>query len=330
MDKVKVIAELANAHDGKFEKLLHMIFCSKAADVDFVKFQLFRAKKLVTKNHPMYSGYLKKEFSEKEWIDISKYCRSIDLKFFVDIFDDESLKIGDKMKPYGYKVHSTNLSNPFLLRNIAEKKKPILLGISGCTDAEIELAINIIREKTNTEIVLMNGHQNFPTALNETNLKRISTLKNRFKLPVGLQDHIDGYSDMAQIVPLLGVAMGYSYIEKHFTIDRDTDTISKDYLSSLNREELIKMVKRIKQIPVVLGDTTLKFTNGELKYRESMKKSIVAKRDIKAGEKITLNNIEFKRGKSLGLQPDSIHKIIDKKATKLIKEDEVICQDMIV
>ena len=142
------------------------------------------------------------------------------IKVLVDVFDVPSTKDVLKMNIDGLKIHSTDLSNPHLLKFISSQKLPLLLSTAGCYPNEIDEALQILM-KIKKEIVLMHGFQGFPTRLEDSNLFRISEIKNRFGFPVGLMDHISGSSKMASIIPLLGIALGAVVIEKHITLDRN-------------------------------------------------------------------------------------------------------------
>lgn len=325
--KIEIIGEIACAHEGDFKKLKKLARIAADAKVDYIKFQILKADKLVTKKHHEYKIFKKVEFSEKEWMDIAKYCKELKLKILADVFDLESFNIAKKMGVSGYKIHSTNLSDPYLIKPIAKTKKLVLLSASGAKKDEIEKATNLIKNEGNKNIVLMHGFQSFPTKFEETNLNKIPKLKKEFKLEVGIQDHVDAESNMAMIIPLLAVVEGCVLVEKHFTINRKEK--GTDYESSLNPDELKKLVKDVRLMSIILGKDSFELSKDELKYRKLMKKSIVAARSITKGEKIEFKDIEFKRAENLGLHPENTDRLTNKKAKRDINTDELILESMV-
>ncbi|OGM01761.1 hypothetical protein A3K72_01050 [Candidatus Woesearchaeota archaeon RBG_13_36_6] len=323
-EKIFVIAEVAGAHEGDLNLMKRLIEIASEANVDAVKFQIFRADELVTKDHPKYKGFKQKEFSEQEWLKIGKYAKNKDLIIMADVFDNESVDIARQIGTKAYKIHSTNLSNPFLLHKVAETKKSVMLGVGGSTKKEIEEAIEILKNNGTKEIALVAGFQSFPTKLEESNLNQIEYLKKEFQLPVGYADHCDAESKMVMILPLLAIAKGASFIEKHFTDDRSKK--GTDYYSALNPEELKQLVIDIKKTEKTFGRSDMNFSKDEIKYRDMMKKFIVARTNIKKGEVITLNKISFKRTTKKGMFPKEAQKIVSKKTKRDIKRDELIME----
>jgi len=322
MKDIKIIGEIANTHDGDFNYLLKMLELAHRAKLDYVKVQMFTANGLVTKDHPKYKDYVQKEFTIEEWLQVSDFCNKKKLKLIAEIFDIDSLKISEKMNICAYKIHSTNLLDYELIDIIAKSEKTIFLSAGGTTIDEIENAINIIRKNGSNKIVLLNGFQNFPTDISDTNLNRIFLLKQRFKLDIGLQDHINGEEYLSKIVPFMALSMGYKYIEKHYTLDRSAKGV--DYYSSLNPDELINLTKELKRSTKLFGDSNFSFSDAENNYRQAMKKKVVASRNLKKGQTITQNDISYKRSTNEGILTDQIKLILNKKINKDILQDDTI------
>jgi N,N'-diacetyllegionaminate synthase len=336
MNNVKIIAEVANSHCGDYENIISLIKNIENFDFDYIKFQLYRANQLVTKDHPRLSSYLRKQFSDPQWLKISQYCNDLNFNIIAEVFDYESFKLSLKMNIKGYKIHSTSVNDINLLKNIAKTNKMILLSLGGSTKEEIKQSIKIIKDSGKSKIVLMNGIQLFPTGLEDTNLNLINTLKSEFcqlnkSFDFGLQDHIKPSDKMSFIAPCVAVHMGYTYIEKHITLSRKLteDGNSNDYHSSLEPNEFNDFIKCIRNLPLLLGKKSFDITENELKYRNSMKKFIVAKHDIKDNSHVCREDFLFKRTKEMkGLLPTKITDIIGLKAKKSIKSDETIDMDM--
>ncbi len=320
--EVFVVGEIAGAHDGKIDRMKKLIEIAADANVDAVKFQIFRADQLVTKDHPKHPGFTEKEYSHDEWKKITDYAKSLGLVVFADVFDKESLDIAVDCGIQAFKLHSTIISDVLLVRDIAQTKKTIMLGIGGSTYDEIKEALEIFKQEGNN-IVLIAGYQNFPTKLEDSNLNIIPYLQSEFNCVVGYADHCDAHTDMALHLPLLAVIKGARLIEKHFTIDRSLK--QTDYFSSLNPDELKKLVQLSKDIPKVFGKSSLEtFSDEEEEYRNKMKKFIVAARDINKGETINLDMLAFKRTTKTGILPKEYNKLIGKSINRDLKKDDVV------
>lgn len=316
-----IIAEIASAHEGSINLMKKLIEAAIKSKADAVKFQLFDADELLVKQHPKYKSLKEIEFNEKEWEEIFEYVKSFEIVVLSDVFDIRSVNIADKYVS-GFKVHSTNVCDPSLLLYVAKKKKPTLISTGGSTLNEIKKAIEIFKENKNDDIILMHGYQAFPTKIEKNNLNLIKSWRQYFNYPVGLADHIDAESEMAIIIPLIAVALGANVIEKHITLDRSRK--GRDYYSALNPKEFEKMVEMIRLTEKSLGSDEFELSEEEKKYRELMKKYIVAKTRIAKGSKITENQIAFKRTLTPGLLPTEKSKIIGKIAKKDIEKDENI------
>ena len=195
-NKPFVIAEMANSHEGDVKTAKKIVEAAANAGADAVKFQKFTPDELAEPNHEYYSLYQKLQMSIKEWKELIDFAKSLKLKVFVDIFGLQSAKQISKLNIDGYKIHSTDVSNPEILEFLSNTNKTVLFSVAGCFPYEIDSALHIIK-KTPKKIVLMHGFQGYPTQHKDLNLLRISSLKSKFGLPVGLMDHIDGDSDMA-------------------------------------------------------------------------------------------------------------------------------------
>ncbi len=319
-NRIFVVAEIAGAHDGSVETMKNLIKVASDSGVNAVKFQIFRANKLVVKDHPKYASFKQKEFSKEQWLDISEYAKSFGLSIFADVFDRESLDIAEEFGAEAYKIHSSIISDVFLLRDIAKTRKTILLSVGGSKYIEIKKALSIFKDNNK---ILVAGYQNFPTKIEDSNLALIDYLKKEFKCPIGYADHCDAETSMAMILPLLAVVKGACLIEKHITLDRSSK--GTDYYSSLNPSEIKNLVKNIMETRKTIGKSKLdSFSEDEEKYRQNMKKFIVSFRNIRKGEIISLDMLDFKRTTKLGLLPNEADKLIGKQSIRDIKEDEII------
>ncbi len=184
--------------------------------------------------------------------------------------------------------------------------------------SEIEDALNVlIFSGTGKEnITVLHANTEYPTPMEDVNLKAMQTIANTFNIDVGYSDHTLGFE-----VDVAAVAMGAKVIEKHFTLDKTME--GPDHKASLDPDEIKQMVQAIRNIEKALGDGVKKPSNSERKNISVVRKSIVAKRDIREGDLFTEQNIMTKRpGK--GISPMRWDEVIGQVAQKNYAADEFI------
>ncbi len=320
---VCIVAEIASAHQGNPETCKELVREVARAGADAVKFQKFSAEELVVSG-PKQEHFKKIELADSEWREIISIARKSGLEVMADVFDEKSCDLMDELGVSAFKIHSTDLSNPYMLAHVAGKKKPVLLGVGGGKPEEIKEAIEIVKKNGCKDIMLVHGFQAYPTKLEDTNFGLISALKERFGLNVGYHDHVDAESDLALFMPCVSVAYGASLVEKHVILSRKEKGL--DYQSALTPEEFKRLIKNIREFERAIGHGKFEFSDAEKKYREEVRKNIVARRDIPAGTVITLEMLAFKRSKP-GLSPLEAPKVVGKKTKVKILKDEVISRE---
>lgn len=324
-DKVFVIAEMANSHEGSFLSAKQIVQYAYEAKADAIKFQKFCADELVERNHENFALFKKLEMNEKRWIELIKFAKQKHLKVFVDVFGIKSAKFISTLGVDGYKIHTSDMNNPEMLRFLGKSNKPVLVSAAGSFPNEIDESLKILLEKPK-EIVLMHGFQGYPTKLEDLNLLRIKELEKKYCLPVGFMDHVSGDSEMALIAPLLAISLGAKVIEKHITLDRSKK--GTDYYSALNPNEFKKLVSLIKMTKQSLGLDQLVLSKNEKKYRLSHRKNILARRSIKKGEILNNSMFIFKRTKQKQ-ESASFFDLENRIASKNIKPREIMSYSMI-
>lgn len=321
---VFIIAEIASAHQGEIEVCKNLIKEADKAGADAVKFQKFICNELIVPTYPSYHDLKKIEMTEDEWREAIAYAKSFNCEILADVFDERSADLMDELGVVAFKIHSTDLTNPYLISHVARKKKPILLATGGSTLEEIGNAIATAKSCGNKDIILIHGFQSYPTRVEDANLRFIQTLKNAFGINVGYHDHTDAESELALILPCVAIAVGAVLIEKHITLDRSLRGF--DYHSALNPDEFKRMVKNIREVEKSFGSGLCEFSDAERVYRNLMKKNIVARVDIPSGTVINMDMLAFKRSEP-GLSPSEAGKIVGKKAKTLMRKDETITWD---
>lgn len=329
-----IIAEVGSNHNGKLEQAKKLIDVASEAKVDAVKFQVFRAEKLYPKNAGI-SKYLKidrpifeiiKEMEMPyEWIPkLTDYCKEKSIIFLASVFDEKSV---DKLDAYvlAHKIASYELTHTPLIKYIAKKQKPMILSTGASTLLEIEEAVQSVYKERNKDLCLMQCTAKYPAPLSSINVRVVKTLKEKFKIPVGLSDH----SREPFIAPLAAVALGANLIEKHFTLDNSLP--GPDHKFALEPNELKEMVEKIRMVEKVLGSEKKEVERVEKELYDFAKRRIHATKDIKKGGKITLENIAVLRSGKIksGVEPKYLEDILGKKVKRDVKLSEGITWDVI-
>ncbi|OGQ05078.1 MAG: hypothetical protein A2W61_03080 [Deltaproteobacteria bacterium RIFCSPLOWO2_01_44_7] len=313
---VFVIAEAANSHEGSLEAAKKLVRAAATAGADAVKFQKFVVEELLISTHPDFELFKRLELKANEWKELFAYADELGIIAFADVFDLSSAAFMASLNVPAYKIHSTDLSNPDLLKYVAAQEKPIFLGIGASYVEEMEQALSFLHE----DVVLIHGFQAYPTRLEETNLKFLWTLRERFHRPIGFMDHIDANEEFANLLPLVALGFGICLIEKHITLDRSKKGI--DHESALNPDEFKRFVLQIRKAELAMGSGKNTFFEDEEKYRLKTKKNVVAKRNIKAGEVVTRDMLAFKRALG-GVSPMKAEQLIGQVISKSMKKDEI-------
>lgn len=326
---VFIIAEAGVNHNGSFELACKLVDAAKAAGVDCIKFQTFKSKNLVsrtaqkaeyqkaTTGDSSQQDMLKKlELSYDEFIALKEYCDKIGITFLSTPFDFESIDFLNSIDMPFWKIPSGEVTNlPYLLA-LAKTGKPVVMSTGMCEIAEIEAAINVLKENGTKEIKLLHCNTEYPTPFEDVNLKAMQTMRDAFGLEVGYSDHTKGIE-----VPVAAVALGATVIEKHFTLDRNMD--GPDHKASLEPDELAAMVSSIRHIEKALGTGDKTPSPSEQKNITVARKSIVAKKIIKAGDDLTVENVTVKRP-GTGISPMKWFDVLGTKAIRDFAEDELI------
>ena len=327
-----IIAEAGVNHNGDIELAKKLIDVASESGADAVKFQTFKAEKVVAKDTPkaeyqtkntgtnesQYEMIKELELTEDDFYELYKYSKNKNIMFLSTPFDFESADYLNELMPL-FKISSTDLNNLPFLEYIAKKKKPMILSTGMGTLGEVEEAINTIKEAGNDDIILLHCITNYPTSFESLNLNAIKTLKEAFKLPTGFSDHSLGI-----YAPISAVSLGAVVIEKHFTLDKNLP--GPDHKASLSPEELKEMVSAIRLIEKALGNGIKRPTPEEEKIKKVARRSLVANVNIPKGATIKKEMVAIKRP-GIGIEPKYLNEIIGRRVKRDVKKDEVLKWD---
>lgn len=318
-----IIAEMACAHNGEVKQAIDLTQAAFEAGADAIQLQFFDKSQVVTPNHPAFSVLQDISFSDDEWKEIHDHAFQLDIDILVCTYDVPSVDLAIQLGCDGIKLNSADLSNPEVLQKTAQTGVPLTLGTGASTLQEISSGLETIYKNGGRNVVLMHGVQNFPTQREDLNISRIQLLQDVFEMPVGYHDHTDGEDSFGQVIDLIALGMGVAVLEKHITLDRSKKGV--DYQAALEPSEFKNYVENMRNGYIAYGSRELRpFNESDLKYRKFQKKSIVAARDINAGEPIDRRSVLFIRNEVPGIAPIHYDQVEGKKTKKKIAKFENI------
>ncbi len=330
--RVFIIAEAGVNHNGSMDLARKLVDAAAEAGADAVKFQTFRTESLVRRDAPK-AEYQKATTAEDEsqfdmirrleldaeaHRDLMEHCRRCDILFLSSPFDLESIDLLDALGLEIFKIPSGEITNLPYLRRIGRLGKSIILSTGMADLGEVDAALEelIAAGAKKDKITLLHCNTEYPTPMEDVNLRAMATLSKTFGTPVGYSDHTLGIE-----IPIAAVALGATVIEKHFTLDRSLD--GPDHKASLEPEELKAMVTAISNVSQALGDGGKRPSPSEVKNIPIARKSIVAARAIRKGEAFSEENLATKRP-AQGLSPMLWDTLVGTRADRDYAQDEII------
>ncbi|WP_457748211.1 N-acetylneuraminate synthase [Sulfurimonas sp.] len=330
---VFIIAEAGVNHNGSIELAKKLIDVAREAGADAVKFQTFKAEKLVSRNakkatyqqknmqgkdDSQYNMLKKLELDVDTHKELMKYCQGKNIMFLSTPFDDESIEMLNDLGLKIFKIPSGEITNLPYLRHIGKLSKEVILSTGMASMQEIEDALTILIQAgtPKQKISVLHANTMYPTPMEDVNLRAMLTIGKTFDVAYGYSDHTLGIE-----VDIAAVAMGASVIEKHFTLDKSMQ--GPDHKASLEPNELKAMVSAIRNIEKALGSSEKKPSPSETPNIEVARKSIVAARDIKKGEMLSEENLTTKRP-AKGISPMKWDAVIGTVAQKHYAKDEML------
>ena len=330
--KTLIIAEAGVNHNGDLDLAKQLINAAADAGADLVKFQTFNANRQVTRTakkadyqtqttsstESQHAMLRRLELTEEMHHQLIAHCLTQNIGFLSTGFDTESVDLLVSLGQDCFKIPSGEITNLPYLRHIGQLGKTVILSTGMATLGEIEAAIEVL-EQTGTpraKVTVLHCTTEYPTPMNEVNLRAMQSIHAAFDVAVGYSDHTEGIE-----IAIAAVAMGASVIEKHFTLDRTFP--GPDHQASLEPAELKAMVTAIRNIEIALGDGIKRLTPSEARNKPVARKSLVASRAISIGEIFTAENITTKRP-GTGISPMRWDEFVGQAAQKDYHEDELI------
>lgn len=340
MDKVVIIAEAGVNHNGDVMMAKKLIDAAVDASVDYVKFQTFKADKLVSRDAKkaayqsknigndddfQYNMLKNLELSHEDHLELMTYCEQRNIKFFSTAFDVDGVYYLNDLGLELFKVPSGEITNYPYLKAIASFNKFVILSTGMCTETEIKEAVDVLISEglSKDKISILHCNTEYPTPMKDVNLMAMLSIQRNFGVEVGYSDHTLGIE-----VPIAAVALGAKIIEKHFTLDRTLP--GPDHIASLEPDELTAMVKAIRNIELATSGSGIKEpSESEVKNISIARKSIHLNSDLPEGHVITDKDLIALRPGD-GISPMKWNSVVGKKlTTDKNKFDKLLLSDII-
>ena len=268
-----VVAEIGINHNGSLETAKEIIKVSAEAGCNAVKFQkrtvdvVYTPEELARPRENPFgatNGDLKRglEFGLAEYREIDRYCKNLKINWFVSCWDEASVDFMEQFNPPCYKIASASLTDDDLLRHHRKYGRPIILSTGMSTMAEIEHAVEVLGQ---VDLIVLHSTSTYPAQLNELNLKMISTLRDKYDLPIGYSGHEPGLS-----TTFATVVMGASMIERHITLDRAM--WGSDQAASVEPAGIERLIEYISQWEEASGNGIKKVYESEIPIREKLRR----------------------------------------------------------
>lgn len=332
MNNVIIIAEAGVNHNGDYQRAVDMVYAAKEAGADYVKFQTAVPELVISSVAPK-AEYQKETTGNNEsqlemcrkihlrlddYLPLSQLCREVGIGFMSTPFDLVSIDCLASLGMDYWKIPSGEITNLPYLRKIASKGGKVILSTGMSEMPEIEAAMAVLQSGgiPRKDISLLHCNTQYPTPMRDVNLRAMEQLRSLHPGMVGYSDHTVGIE-----VPVAAVAMGASIIEKHFTLDKSLP--GPDHRASLDPAELKAMVCAIRNIEQAIGNGEKHVSDSERPNIEIARKSIIAARDIQAGELLTEENLTVKRPGN-GISPMRWDEVIGTRAIRDFKADYLI------
>ena len=323
-----VVAEIGVNHNGDLNQAIRLIEAAKNSGADAVKFQTFRAETLVSRNAPKvpyqisgsqeshFEMIKKLELTKSDFLVIKENCEANGLKFISTPYDIESADFLDSIGLDYFKTASADLIDLPLHKFIAGTRRPTIIATGMSTIDEINECIDIYKNVKGNIYALLHCVSNYPCSDQSINLNVMQSMGKSFNLPIGFSDHSVGY-----FASLMAFTLGAVVIEKHFTLDKMQN--GPDHKASSTPGEFAELVNSLRKAQIILGDPEKKIQVEEMDMRTYSRKSLVAAKNLYAGEIIKKADLRVLRPGN-GIAPKFLEIIVGMILLNDVKEGSVV------
>jgi N-acetylneuraminate synthase/N,N'-diacetyllegionaminate synthase len=333
--RVYIIAEAGVNHNGSLDMAFKLIEKAKECGADCVKFQTFKAEQIVTATSPKANYQLqvtdaqesqfdmlkKLELQKEDFKKLKDYCAKVGIDFMSTPYNFEDADLLNDIGVTAFKIASGQVAELPFLKYVAAFKKKMIVSTGMATMQEVRDAADTIRGAGNNDLVILQCNTDYPSKITDTNLLAMCTMRDELKVAVGYSCHVaNNYACYA------AVALGAEMIEKHFTLDKNLP--GPDHSSSLEPSEFKELVEGIRNVEQALGTGIKTPSESEKKNTYGMRRSLVAKTDLKAGTVLQKEHIAFKRPMN-GLSPNLYEQVLGKRLKTDLAKDKPFSREVI-
>ncbi len=323
-----IIAEIGSNHNGDMGLAREMIDVAQECGAHAVKFQSWSKSSLISRaeyaRHPDYADKKKHFGSLEEMVEryeltveqhheVAAYCREKGIDFLSSCFSPAEVDLLDSLDVAAFKIASMDVNHLPLLEYVASKGRPVLLSTGMSTLGEVERALQVLQQGGSGPVALLHCISIYPPAYETIHLRNIPMLQQAFDVPVGFSDHSLGVA-----IPLAAIAVGACIVEKHFTLDKEMD--GWDHAISADPAELRTIVQEGHNVFMALGSSVRTVSQAEMEKRKAFRRRIVVKRAMTKGERLRLEDLDFKRP-GTGIHPDEYIYLLGRALARDVEED---------
>lgn len=330
--KIKIIAELAQGFEGSAVQADLLVRAAAAAGADAAKFQMVFADELATPDYEHYELFRSLELPDDSWAGLSEAARKRGVELQVDVFGERSLALAAQLGVSAVKIHGTDIANEGLLKSLAASSVPaVLLGAGGAFLPEIERALEILNSK---EVVVLLGYQGYPTPDDGNQIARVRLLAERWaaRIPtvsIGFSDHAQPECLSRITIPAVALGAGASVFEKHLTLGRIMRM--EDHEAALNPDQFVEFVALLRKAALAYGDADAEvpdfgMSDSERSYRNTIRRHVVAGRDIQVGTVLGPADLALKRTSKAESLAD-IQKLYGRRAVRDVPKNAPLSED---
>jgi N-acetylneuraminate synthase/N,N'-diacetyllegionaminate synthase len=335
MQKVFIIAEAGVNHNGQLDLAFQLVDKAVEIGADCVKFQTFKTENIVTKTSPkanyqmlvtdksesQFDMLKKLELQKEDFKKIKAYCTQKGIQFLSTPYNPEDANLLNDLGVEAFKIASGQLVELPFLKHVARFGKQMIISTGMANLSEVFAAVQAIRSVDNNDIIVLQCNTDYPSKIEDTNIKAMLTMRDAIGVRIGYSDHVpNNYACYA------AVALGAEVIEKHFTLDKKME--GPDHSCSLEPTEFKELIEGVRNVEKCLGTGIKTPSQSEINNTYGMRRSLVARTDLQSGTVLDEKHFGFKRPAN-GLSPNYLETLIGKKLKKDMAQDEAFTFDSI-
>ena len=326
-----IIAEIAQAHNGSFEKALGYIAALTDTGIDAIKFQTHIAEaessihepfriKFSNQDATRFNYWKRMEFTKEQWIQLKNACDKAGVEFMSSPFSNEAVDLLEEIGVKRYKVGSGEVNNFLLLEKIAQTGKPVIVSSGMSSYEELDQTVDFLK-KRKVDFSILQCTTSYPTAPEQYGLNVIEELKERYDVPIGFSDHS---ADIGACVA--ATTMGAEILEFHAVFSRED--FGPDATSSIEIKEIPQMVRGCRRVALSRKHPIDKTNNSQYTdLKRIFEKSLSVNKDLKKGHVLTFDDLEAKKPKGFGMDAALFKSVIGKQLAKPLQQWDFLNQE---